>query len=172
MKKTLKQILSLPITTADPAPYILSGILPAEAFIHQRALTFFGNICRLSNTCIEKRLAIRQCSLKSVDSHSWFSSIKKLLIQYDLPQMDILLYEMPSKYVWSRKVKEGIYTHWRNRILCDADLYSSLQYMDTTMYVQTWNLTSNSGYRLPVISRCYTACSQVENDNWDLLTTK
>ena len=77
LKKTLKQILSLPITTADPAPYILSGtcILPAEAFIHQRALTFFGNICRLSNTCIEKRLAIRQCSLKSVDSHSWFSSI-------------------------------------------------------------------------------------------------
>ena len=37
LKKTLKQILSLPITTADPAPYILSGILPAEAFIHQRA---------------------------------------------------------------------------------------------------------------------------------------
>ena len=131
LKKTLKQILSLPITTADPAPYILSGILPAEAFIHQHALTFFGNICRLSNTCIEKRLAIRQCSLKSMDSNSWFSSIKKLLIQYDLPQMDILLYEMPSKYVWSRKVKEGIDTHWHNRILCDADLYSSLQYRYT-----------------------------------------
>ena len=48
--------------------------------------------------------------------------------------MDILLYEMPSKYVWSRKVKEGIDTHWRNRILYDADLYSSLQYMDTTMF--------------------------------------
>ena len=69
-----------------------------------------------------------------MDSNSWFSSIKKLLIQYDLPQIDILLYEMPSKYVWSRKVKEGIDTHWRNRILCDADLYSSLQYMDTTMF--------------------------------------
>ena len=28
----------------------------------------------------------------------------------------------------------NIDTHWRNRILCDADLYSSLQYMDTTMF--------------------------------------
>jgi hypothetical protein len=30
-KKMIKQVLSLPINTADPAIYIISGLLPAEA---------------------------------------------------------------------------------------------------------------------------------------------
>ena len=45
--KFLTLILSLPIPTADPAVYVLSGTLPIEAVIHKRVLTFFGNICRL-----------------------------------------------------------------------------------------------------------------------------
>ena len=36
LKKLLKQILSLPDTTADPAVYLLSGLLPAEALIPQK----------------------------------------------------------------------------------------------------------------------------------------
>ena len=32
-KKLLKQILSLPSTTSDPAVYLLSGLLPAETLI-------------------------------------------------------------------------------------------------------------------------------------------
>ena len=40
-KKLLKQILSLPSTTADPAVYLLSGLLPAEALIHKRMLTLY-----------------------------------------------------------------------------------------------------------------------------------
>ena len=39
-KRLLKQILSLPETTADPA--VLSGLLPAEAVIHKRVFTLFG----------------------------------------------------------------------------------------------------------------------------------
>ena len=41
-KKMLKQILSLTINVADPAVYIISGQLPAEAEIHKRAFTLFG----------------------------------------------------------------------------------------------------------------------------------
>ena len=37
-KNLLKQMLSIPTTTDDPAVYILSGILPAEAMIHKRIL--------------------------------------------------------------------------------------------------------------------------------------
>ena len=46
-KKFLKMILSLPVNTADPAVYVLSGTIPVEATIHKRALTFFGNICNI-----------------------------------------------------------------------------------------------------------------------------
>jgi hypothetical protein len=46
-KRMIKQILSLPTRTADPAVYILSGLLPVEAriHIHVRALELFNNIC-------------------------------------------------------------------------------------------------------------------------------
>jgi hypothetical protein len=56
-KKVLKQILSLYINVADPAIYILSGLLPIEAEIHIKVLTFFGNITRSEHTSIEWRLA-------------------------------------------------------------------------------------------------------------------
>ena len=59
-KKFLKLIMSLPVTTADPAVYVLSGTLPVEATIHKRALTFFGSICRLPEASIEHQLARRQ----------------------------------------------------------------------------------------------------------------
>ena len=37
--------LSLPMSCPDPAVYILTGILPIEAQIHIKALTFFNNVC-------------------------------------------------------------------------------------------------------------------------------
>ena len=64
-KKRLKQILSLPDTTADPAVYLLSGLLPAEALIHKRMFTLFGNITRLADTSIENQLTKRQVEVKT-----------------------------------------------------------------------------------------------------------
>ena len=83
-KRNLKHILSLPITTADPAVYILSGTLPIEAMIHQRVLTFFGNISRLPESSVENQLAVRQLAVKTLDSNSWFVAVRKLCIMYSL----------------------------------------------------------------------------------------
>ena len=79
-KRLLKQILSLPDTTADPAVYLLSGLLPAEAVIHKRVFTLFGNITRLADTSIENQLAKRQLEIKTFKSHSWFVAVKKTLL--------------------------------------------------------------------------------------------
>jgi hypothetical protein len=38
----IKQVLALPINIADPAIYIISGILPAEAEVHKRAIILYG----------------------------------------------------------------------------------------------------------------------------------
>ena len=65
-KKFLKQVLSLPDTTADPAVYILTGALPLEGVTHKRALTLFDNMCRLVEGTIEKQLARRQLTVKLV----------------------------------------------------------------------------------------------------------
>ena len=59
-KKTLKQVLSIPNTAANPAVYILSRKLPAEAIIYEKMLTFCKNISRLSDYSVEYRLAKRQ----------------------------------------------------------------------------------------------------------------
>ena len=46
-KRILKQILSLPMSCPGPAVYILTGILPIEAQIHIKTLTFFNHVCHL-----------------------------------------------------------------------------------------------------------------------------
>ncbi|CAC5396897.1 unnamed protein product [Mytilus coruscus] len=83
-KKLLKQILSLNINVADPAVYLISGLLPIEAEIHLKILTMFGNITRANKKSSEWRLAERQLQIKSMDSNSWFIDMKKICIKYDL----------------------------------------------------------------------------------------
>ena len=69
-KNFIKQILSLPVTVADPAVYVLSGAVPVEAVIHKRALMLFGSVCRLDEDSVEKRIARRQLCVKSFNSNS------------------------------------------------------------------------------------------------------
>ena len=69
-KQFIKQILSLPVTVADPAVYILSGAMPTEGVIHKRALVLFGSCCRLGEESVEKRLARRQLAVKGFESNT------------------------------------------------------------------------------------------------------
>ena len=84
LRTSLKQILSLPTSTASPVVHILTGILPVEAMVHKRILALFGSICRLNEDSVEKRLCRRQMSVKSYSSHSWFIIVKELLMKYHL----------------------------------------------------------------------------------------
>jgi hypothetical protein len=45
---------------------ILTGILPIEAQIHIKALTFFNNVCHQGEQNTEKKLARRQLTVKEV----------------------------------------------------------------------------------------------------------
>jgi hypothetical protein len=64
-KRILKQILLLPMSCPDPAVYILTGILPIEAHIHIKALTFFNNVCHQDEKNTEKKLTSGQSLLIS-----------------------------------------------------------------------------------------------------------
>ena len=79
-KRLLKQILTLPSTAADPAIYLLSGMLPIEAVLHKRILSLVGNITRLPEDSVELRLAKHQLEVKSFSSHSWCIVVKKILM--------------------------------------------------------------------------------------------
>ena len=131
-KKFLKMILSLPLNTADPLVYVLSGTIPVEAIIHRRALTFFRNICRLPETTIEHRLAVRQLSVKSFTSHSWFIAVKEIFIKYNLPDPYDLLRDPPTKFHWGRIVNKHVNSHWESSIKENAVLYSSLRFLNVS----------------------------------------
>ncbi|CAC5371114.1 unnamed protein product [Mytilus coruscus] len=90
-KKCIKQLLSLPTSTATPAIYILSGQLPIEGQIHKKILSLFGNICRQPHDSLEKQIAYRQLLMKTDDSHSWFIIVKTILAKYNLPSALYLL---------------------------------------------------------------------------------
>ena len=107
-KTFLKLILSLPDTVADPAVYILSGSTPIECIIHKRALTLHGNICRLGEEIVKKRLARRVLSVKGYNGRSWFVDIRKLLIKYGLPPAGEILNDPPTRYRWKRLVRQQL----------------------------------------------------------------
>ena len=116
-KRLLKQILSLPDTTTDPAVYLLSGLLPAEPVIHKRVFTLFGNITRLADTSIENQLAKRQLEIKTFKSHSWFVAVKKTLLKYDLPSAESLLEKPIAKFAWKKLFNESVNKYWTERVL-------------------------------------------------------
>ena len=125
----IKHLLSLLVTAADPAINLFSGTLPIEAMIHHRVLTFFGNIGRLSDSSIEKRLAERQLAVKSLDSHSWFVGLKKLCIRYRLPDCIEILEKPWSKHSWKSTVEAAINSYWNNRLQSVVPLYRSLKWL-------------------------------------------
>jgi hypothetical protein len=104
-KRMIKQILSLPTRTADPAVNILSGLLPVEAQIHIRALGLFNNICNKAEDSVEKTLARRQLIVKSNESNSWFIEIKNILRKYNMLEAWWYLDNAPKKAIWTTAVK-------------------------------------------------------------------
>ena len=105
------------------------GTLPAEAMIHQRFLTFFGNIARLPDTSVERQLALRQLSVKSMSSSSWYNAIKKLCILYDLPECTEILHNTPTKAKWRSTVHKAVKKYWSDRIQAVVPLYPILTHL-------------------------------------------
>jgi hypothetical protein len=52
-------------------------------------MTLFNNICRQHDDAIEKQLATRQLNIKTTESKSWFTILKKTLIKYDFSNTNI-----------------------------------------------------------------------------------
>ena len=63
-------------------------------------------MCRQSNESIEKRLAIRQTTVKTLKSNSWFIGVKKVLWKHDLEDVDIYLNDLPSKLEWKNIISK------------------------------------------------------------------
>ena len=134
LKKVLKQILSIPTTTADPASFILSGMVPVEAIVHLRVLSLFGIIALLDDSSVEKRLAYRQLTIHGQSGGSWFSHLSIIMVKYGLCSPMEILQKPMSKCRWKTYTTNAVYTYWMKRIKEQADTYSSLEYLSACHY--------------------------------------
>ena len=134
-KKILKQILSVPQNTADPAVYILSGFLPIKEQLHIKVLNFFNNnICYQNDSSIEKRLAYRQTTVKPMHSASWFVEVKTILWIYELGEIEDLLCSPVPKLQWKRTVFNKVSQKYKQNLIDIAVLYKSLKYLNKQDY--------------------------------------
>ncbi|CAC5386525.1 unnamed protein product [Mytilus coruscus] len=134
-KKMHKQILSVPMSTPDPAIYILTGILPVEAQIHAKMITFFCSICQQADNSVEKQLGKRQLTVKSSGSHSWYIEIQRIMFKYNLGRALDMLDNADVTKTTINQIKRQIANYWVNGISVIANLYQGLKYLQTDNFM-------------------------------------
>ncbi|CAC5373908.1 unnamed protein product [Mytilus coruscus] len=112
-KKMIKQILSLPISTADPAIYLLSGLLPINAEIDIKIITLLGNILCSDKSTVEWKIANRQLKIKSCKSNNPVEFLDTIT----------------TKETWEKSMVNKIKIYWHRKILDEKEHFNSLQYL-------------------------------------------
>ena len=109
--------------------YLLIGLIPLSAEIDKRALVLFGTITRMDEDQTLKKLARRQLSTKSLNSHSWFIYIYKLGLKYDIDIISALDFYW-TKDQWKKNVKHAVFSYHKNIIKTEAAGKKTLQNMN------------------------------------------
>ena len=71
-------------------------------------MTLFNNICRQHDDAIEKQLVTRQLSIKTTESKSWFTILKKTLIKYNFSNINELVEKPPKKSMWKSLIMKAV----------------------------------------------------------------
>ncbi|CAC5371145.1 unnamed protein product [Mytilus coruscus] len=103
-KKNLRNFQSMPARTATGAVYLILGALTIEAEIHKRQLSFLYNIVSCDNSTILD-LVDRQLIMNMDNQQNFFCKVAGTLAMYDLPSIDSLKQQPPSKLKWKSSVK-------------------------------------------------------------------
>ena len=125
----LRQIQSLPDSTAMSAVYLLIGCIPLRAKVHQRMLTLLNTILNRTGS-VEFDIIERQLAMKHLKSKSWTAQLRLILHQYSLPSPLELLDNTPTKVMWKRQVKNAIQNYWYRKLKEDAASKKTLIYLN------------------------------------------
>ena len=107
-RKTLKSMQSLPSYTATSAVLLLLGALPIEGEIHRRQLSLLYGILQSDNSIV-KGILDRQSTVYSNDQESFCGKISEILNLYQLPPLEHLYNNLPTKEVWKTTVKNAVF---------------------------------------------------------------
>jgi hypothetical protein len=128
----LRQLQSLPNSTAIPAIYLLLGILPIRAQIHIKILSLYISILHRPSS-VEYDVIQRQLAIKDTSSSSWTSQLRQVLHMYKLPSSLQLANAPPLKKKWKLTVKSAVTTHWEEKLKEKAASMKSLRNLNLDM---------------------------------------
>ena len=128
-KKLLKQLQSLPESTANAATYLLMGSIPIAGEWHKRVLSLYGRITRLGKRHPLYLLAARQLSLGEKNRpNSWFTQAEKIGDTYGICVHEAL--KSPwKKELWKQKVRNAVDSYWKINMLQEAQHKSTLKWL-------------------------------------------
>ena len=149
-RKILRQIQSLPESTAKEGIYLLLGATTLESLYHIKVLTMFGNICRLPRGHLLYRLCRRQLAMRADSKASWLTLVTSLGEKYNINIHKQLLYPW-TKTLWKRFIRNTIKEHCHDGLRKSAIGKTSLEYLCVNENFPnihpTWEYTKH--YRIP-----------------------
>ena len=125
----IRKLQCLPLSTAIPAIYLLTGSIPIEVHHHRAVLNLFGNVIRRDGSA-ERAVITRQLATKSMNSNSWTTLVRELLQQYSLPNAYELCDSVPTKEKWKSMVKKAVHVFWDEKLKEEAKKKSSLSFLN------------------------------------------
>ena len=128
-KKLLKQLQSLPDSTANVATYLLIGSIPIAGEWHKRVLSLYGRITRLGKDHPLYLLAARQLSLGEKNRpNSWFTQAAKIGDTYGICVHEAL--KTPwNKELWKQRVRNAVDSYWKIMMLQESQQKSTLKWL-------------------------------------------
>jgi hypothetical protein len=128
----LRQLQSLPDSTAKPAIYLLLGCLPMQALLHQNMLNLYITILHRPGSP-EYEVMTRQLALKDLSSNSWTVQLRTVLFKYNLPLALELARNPPKKAPWKKTVKRAVADYWEKELKRQAAPMKTLKYLNMEM---------------------------------------
>ena len=104
-----RMIQGLPDRTANAGVLTLLGAKPIAPRIHQARFSLLWQAIRTDSLCTHR---IISCQYALNIPSSWVSETASLLQRYNLPPINELLLDLPSKRMWKKMVKEAVSQYW------------------------------------------------------------
>ena len=132
-RKSVRQLLRMPINTPECFIMLMAGCLPATALVHLRILGLLGMIGRLGPNNILNRIG-RHALLSVPNLQSWFIQARKISAKYGLPDPLLVLQHPPTKSKWKNLCRGKVTDHWEQKYRGEATLLPSLTCFKPNFY--------------------------------------
>ena len=151
-KHSVQSLQKLHHGTPQAVIFFLAGCLPATATLHMRQFTNFGMVCRMQDDPLHKH-ALHVLTTAQQNCSSWFTQLRNLCLQYDLPHPLTFLTAPLSKMKFKNVVKTKIREYWEEKLRAEAAPLSSLEYfkpefMSLTRTHPLWSSAGSNPYEV------------------------